>query len=239
MRLYKIFTTVVLALFSLYGIAAFEGNIQISLTDDKGVAKNCIIKLKDTLAIIQPINADNKKFDSYIINLQTGTLMAVSNSTKKVVLSCPLDSLTAWYENRGLKDGYKQHNAYEYKTTDKTKTVDNQTAKKLVFENELVKHSVWATECTSPLEKLLPFLRLLGFWNDIESSAKTCVVEGDSYNKASKRNTTVRAIIKSEKIDAGSFKVASDYVTKDLGQIIRKKGNTPEGNTVIQSFFSF
>lgn len=216
----------------------FEGTITLTYKNEK--EKNVItqVKVKDNKAYIKQTENGNKKYDYFVVDLTTKDLYTVSTSDKKVVIKYNLDQLVEFYDANELKDGYKKDYGLDFKLTDKNSEINGVAATKAVADNAYLKATAWVTESSAPINKLLPFLRLIGSWNEIQGTSQT-VIEGEVNSKVNKKETSVKAAIKKETVSKDAFELPKDYLQKDFAQLMNDKKNNKDLKSLIKAFAEF
>jgi hypothetical protein len=224
---------------SINCVFGFEGTLNISLLSDKKELSSCEVKVKDTLVYIKQKTGANYKYDYFILNLKSGELNGVSTAEKKIILKFNLTELLSYYESRNLINGYKQNYGGDYKVTDKYKTVSEIATKKYTAETDVVKATIWAGECSFPINQLIPLLRLFGNWNEADGSFKNCILETEAFYKISKKTTTVKVSVAQGTVKKETFILPKDFVQKDFQKIMNGKSKSDEMDKIVKSFCGF
>lgn len=219
--------------------SSFEGVITVFYTNDKNTTTICEIKAKGDDIYIKQLENGNTKYDRFVINLQTRDLYTISTHEKKVIIKYHLDSLLAYYDANKLKEGFELKTGLDFKATDKTKKENGVNMVKYTGENDLRKATVWLGESTAPVNALIPFLRLLGNWNDADGNFKGQVIEAEVTNKVSKKDTKVMVNIKHEEVAKEMFILPKTYLQKDFGKLMNTDRTNPSLKIIIQTFAEF
>lgn len=217
---------------------AFEGTIKVNFTNEKAVSTLAEIKVKGNQVYIKQTQNGNKKYSAFVINLEKRELYTLSQADKKVCIKYNYDSLLNYYEREGVKEGYAKTYSLELKETDKTKQEGGNNLVKAVGENNFVKVTAWLSDAKLPLNDLVPFLRLIGNWNEAEGGTKV-VTEAEVNNKISKKESKLKVEAKKETIAKETFDLPKDYVQKDFAVLMVQQKGTKELRTVIETFGEF
>ena len=218
--------------------APFEGTIKVSFTNEKSATTIADIKVKGKQVYIKQTQNGHKKYSGFIINLDKRELYTLSQPEKKVCIKYNYDSLLNYYQREGLKDGYVKNYDLELKETDKTKKEGDNNLVKAVGENNFVKITAWLSDAKTPLNDLVPFLRLLANWNETEGGTKL-VTEAEVNNKVSKKESKLKVEVKKETVAKETFDLPKDYVQKDFATLMVQQKGTKELRTVIETFGEF
>jgi hypothetical protein len=171
------------------------------------------------------------------LNLRTGELLTVSTPDKKVAIKYNLDQLLGYYDHNKLKEGFRKNYEFTFKISDKTKADNGLKLSKATAENESGKITAWLAETEVPLEQLIPFLRLIGNWNEAQGAPLT-IMEAE-VNVKGKKETSVKVTVRKEAISAEAFGVPKNYLVKDFVQLMEEQKANKDLNTIIQTFAGF
>lgn len=229
----------VFTLFHLNAQKNFEGNIDVYYTDDKNSTVTCEIMVKGDEAYLKQNENGNSKYDRFVINLKTRELFTISTASKKVIIKYQLDSLLSFYEKHQLKENFEVHPKFSFKNAGKTKHENGREMTKLMAETDTKKITVWEAPGTAPLYDLIPFLRLLGNWNEADGLFDGQIYEATVHNKISKKETRVKVSITSEPVAKEMFILPKTYLQKDFGKLMNDSRNNPMLTTIIQTFAEF
>lgn len=217
---------------------AFEGTIIV--TNRVGATTYAAdIKFKDGKALIRQTENPIKKYSYFLVNLNTRMLQTVALKDTMVVIDYHLDSLLAFYELHQLKSGFRNNYNVILKETDKS--VNDGTVKmvKATGEDNLFKITAWLVDDFIPLNELVPFLRLIGDWNEAQSNTKKVVLQADVVYRASKKESSVKAIYFKEKLPDTLFELPKSVVKKDFSKLMQEQRNNQDLKILIQAFCGF
>lgn len=218
---------------------SFEGTLNVLYTNDKGETVLCEIKIKGDDVYLKQVQNGNAKYDRFVINLKSRELFTVSAHDKKITIKYQLDSLLNFYDRNNLKEGFVLHPDFNFKISDKAKTDEGISMAKYVGENETQKATVWAGESSAPVNSLIPFLKLLGNWNEAEGSFKNQIFETEVSNKANKKSSRVKVSITKEPIAKEMFLLPKTYLLKDFSKLMEQGGGNIDLKIIIQAFAQF
>jgi|ERR1043165_6174145 hypothetical protein len=231
----------VLVLFSapLFAQNNFEGVITVLYTNEKSTSINCEIKIKGNEVYIKQNENGNKKYDRFVINLESRELFTVSAKDRKVIIKYHLDSLLNFYDRNQLKPGFSLSEDFNFKATDKVKKENNLSLTKYTGETDLHKATIWVGETGAPLKQLIPFLRLLGSWNEADGLAKGDILEAEVSGKVSKKDSRVLVSVSKESVAKEMFLLPKTYLQKDFAKLMNTDRNNPQLKMIIQTFAEF
>lgn len=218
---------------------SFEGTLNVFYTNDNSETVLCEIKIKGDDVYLKQLQNGNKKYDRFVINLKSRDLFTVSTHEKKITIKYQLDSLLNFYDRNKLKDGFVLHPDFDFKISDKAKTDEGISMAKYVGENETQKAMVWVGESSAPVNSLIPFLKLLGNWNEADGSFKNQVFETEVSIKANKKNSRVKVSVTKEPIAKEMFLLPKTYLLKDFSKLMEEGGGNIDLKIIIQAFAQF
>ncbi|MCX6065049.1 MAG: hypothetical protein NT121_04750 [Chloroflexi bacterium] len=208
-------------------------------TNEKSTTILCEIKIKGSDVYIKQNENGNKKYDRFVINLQSRELFTISAHDRKVIIKYNLDSLLSYYDRNNLKEGFSLNPGFTFKIADKAKTDGGITMAKYTGETDLRKATVWVGESTAPINALIPFLRLLGNWNEVDGSFKNQILETEVSSKVSKKDSKVKVTVTSEPVAKEMFILPKTYLLKDFSKLMNEERNNKNLKTIIQTFAEF
>lgn len=237
----KVFLLLVLPMLSVVASAqsSFEGTITVFYTDEKATTTICEIKAKGDDVYIKQNENGNAKYDRFVINLASRDLYTISARDRKVIIKYNLDSLLAFYSSNKLKDGFELKTGLTFTATDKIKKEGGRDLVKHTGENDLRKATVWVAQTNAPVNTLIPFLRLLGNWNDADGNIKGQILEAEVTNKVSKKDSKVMVSVSTEPVAKEMFILPKTYLQKDFGKLMTEMRNSKELKTIVQTFAEF
>ncbi len=218
---------------------SFEGTLNVFYTNDKGETVLCEIKIKGDDVYLKQLQNGNKKYDRFVINLKSRELFTVSAHDKKITIKYQLDSLLNFYDRNNLKEGFALHPDFNFKISDKAKTDEGIAMTKYTGETEQQKSVVWVGESMAPVNSLIPFLKLLGNWNEADGSFKNQILETEINNKANKKNSRVKVSVTKEPIAKEMFLLPKTYLLKDFSKLMEQGGGNIDLKIIIQAFAQF
>ena len=224
---------------TLFAQNSFEGTLNIIYTNDKSETVLCEIKVKGNDVYLKQVQNGNQKYDRFVINLQSRELYTISAHDRKVIIKYNLDSLLNFYDKNKLKEGFSLYPEFSFKQVDKTKTEGGIVLAKYTGETDLRKTTVWAGESAAPVNSLIPFLRLLGNWNEADGLIKNQILETEVINKAGKKDSKVKVSVTSEPIATEMFILPKTYLVKDFSKLMNEERNNKNLKTIIQTFAEF
>lgn len=233
------FLLLILFSFSLLAQTSFEGTLNVFYTNEKSITVLCEIKIKGNDAYVKQNENGNPKYDRFVINLQSRELFTISARDKKVIIKYHLDSLLSYYDRNTLKEGFALNPGFGFKISDKTKADGGISMAKYTGETDLRKATVWVGESTAPVNALIPFLRLLGNWNEADGSFKGQILETEVNNKVNKKESKVKVSITKEPVAKEMFVLPKTYLLKDFSKLMNEERNSKNLKTIIQTFAEF
>ena len=237
----KCFSFLFLTLFtiSLFAQTKFEGTLNIFYTNEKSETILCEVKVKGDDVYIKQNESGNKKYDRFVMNLQSRELFTISAHDKKVIIKYHLDSLLSYYDRNNLKEGFSMNPGFGFKVAEKTKNDGGIAMTKYTGETDTRKAIVWVGESAAPINALIPFLRLLGNWNESDGSFKNQIFEAEVDNKVSKKESKVKVTITSEPVAKEMFVLPKTYLLKDFSKLMNEERNNQNLKAIIQTFAQF
>jgi hypothetical protein len=237
----NLFTVCLVFLFtgSLFAQNSFEGSIDVFYVNEKATTITCEIKVKGDEVYLKQNENGNNKYDRFVINLKTRELYTISTSAHKVIIKYNLDSLISFYDNNKLKEGFVLNPGFSFKATDKPKTENGTVVTKYTGETDLRKATVWTTESSAPVNQLIPFLRLLGNWNEGDGQVKGQILETEISSKVSKKDSHVKVTVKIEPVAKEMFLLPKTYLQKDFSKLMQDERNNTLLKTIVQTFSEF
>lgn len=237
----KCFSFLFLTLFtiSLFAQPKFEGTLNVFYTNEKSETILCEVKVKGDDVYIKQNESGNKKYDRFVINLQSRELFTISAHDKKVIIKYHLDSLLNYYDRNNLKEGFSMNPGFGFKLADKTKNDGGIAMTKYTGETDTRKATVWVGESVAPINSLIPFLRLLGNWNEADGSFKNQILETEVSSKANKKDSKVKVSLTSEPVAKEMFVLPKTYLLKDFSKLMNEERNNQNLKTIIQTFAEF
>lgn len=237
----KSFSSLFLLLFSVsvFAQTSFEGMLNVFYTNEKGESILCEIKVKGDDVYIKQNENGNKKYDRFVINLQSRELFTISAHDRKVVIKYHLDSLLSYYDRNNLKKGFVLNPSFNFKAADKAKTDGGISMAKYTGETNLNKATIWIGESTAPINSLIPFLQLLGNWNEADGSFKSQILETEVSSKASKKESRVKVSVTREPVAKEMFVLPKTYLIKDFSKLMNDERNNKNLKTILQTFAEF
>ncbi|MFN8322011.1 MAG: hypothetical protein U0T74_05085 [Chitinophagales bacterium] len=236
----KLFLNLLFILLGLYLSAqtAFEGTLTVTYKNDKGVASKTEVKVKDQLVYLKNITGGVAKYDYYVLDLTTREFFTVSKSDKKVIIKYHIDKLLELYDKNNLKEGFSIKSPISFKSADKTKEEDGLTLSKYFGETDFQKASFWHANFSFNFCGLIPVLRLMGCWNNIQAS-DGIITGGEEFSKAGKSESTVAVTIRKETISKDVFKLPESYLRKDFIKLLESENGNKDLNLIVQTFAGF
>ena len=237
----KLVLVLVAALFfgSLFAQNMFEGSIDVLYTNEKTTTILCEIKVKGDDVYLKQNENGNSKYDRFVINLKSRELFTISKSDKKVIIKYNFDSLVNYYSRNNLKEGFAVNPGFSFKISDKAKTENGVAMAKYTGETDLKKATVWVGESKAPINTLVPFLRLLGNWNEGDGSFKNQIFETEVTNKVSKKDSKVKVSVTTEPVAKEMFILPKTYLQKDFSKMMNEERDNKLLKTIIQTFAEF
>ncbi len=224
---------------SLFAQESFEGSLDVFYVNEKGTTITCEIKVKGDEVYLKQNENGNSKYDRFVIDLKTRDLYTISTSAHKVIIKYNLDSLLAFYDKNNLKEGFSLNPGFSFKVADKPKNEGGLQVTKYTAENDLHKATVWAAPTTAPINELIPFLRLLGNWNEADGNVAGEIQEAEVTSKVSKKESRVKVSIKSENVAREMFLLPKTYLQKDFAKLMKDERDNNLLKIIIQAFAEF
>lgn len=221
----------IMLLCSAGSVYAFEGTITI--TCKKNTREHIFeLKIKDQKAWMVSRFGGNKKYAGYLIDCQTRDFFTVSGLGRKVIIQYHADTLVRFYEQQGFKTGLSFGNGPKLSETNKVRVLNQQTATRYTAE----KAEAWVGEIQTPLPAMIPLLRLLDAWGEIEFSGKT-ILEYTMQKGGDPESVKVNIV--KEKIDDSWFILPKDYRAVNFSRLMEDKRNDPGLISLIRDFGEF
>lgn len=221
-----------------FGQYSFEGSVTVTLKNGSN-STAADIKIKEHLVLIRQTENPIRKYNYFLVNLNSRTLETVALKDTTVVIKYQLDSLLSYYESNNLKDGYKIDYGILLRETDKFMSEGNAKMVKAVGDDNVRKVTAWLVDEKVPLNEIVPLLRLLGNWNEAQSNSKKIILQADVFNKISKKETSVKANYYKEKLPDTLFDLPKNILRKDFAQLMENYKGREELKVLIQSFGGF
>lgn len=216
----------------------FEGTCLLEFKNEKGEISKLSVSVKDSLVLVKNVAGGNTKYASYVLNMNSNELITISKPDKKVAIKYPLNKLLALYEKNHLKEGYKVSSEISFKSTDKIKDEHGIKMTKYAGENDIYKSSFWLANTEFNFNELIPFLRLIGCWNEAQMDKGT-IMEAEVIGKISKKISTVSVTLKKESISKGIFEVPKNFVQKNFVKLMEEEKGNKDLKMIIQTFAGF
>ena len=89
------------------------------------------------------------------------------------------------------------------------------------------------------MNTLIPFLQLLGNWNDANSSVKNQIFEAEVSSKVSKKESKVKVTVTNEPVAKEMFVLPKTYLLKDFSKLMNEERDNKSLKTIIQTFAEF
>ncbi len=224
--------------FGLQAQTSFEGTFAVTYKNEKGSLSKTELKVKDQLVYLKPFEGGLAKYDYYVLNLGTHEFFTVSKPDKKVVIKYNLDKLLDIYDKNNLKEGFRIKSPVNFKASDKSKEENGLILTKYAGETDFQKASFWHSSFSFNFSELIPVLRLLGCWNNIQA-VDGIITSGEEFNKASKNESTVAVTVRKETVSKDVFKLPENYLQKDFIKILESEKNNKDLNLIVQTFAGF
>lgn len=221
----------------LFAQSAFEGTFTVTYKNAKEETVIAEVKAKgDNIRIKQTQNG-NKKYDYFLINLKTRELHTIAAGENKIAIKYNLDKILEFYEANKLKDGYKRNSGLILKAGDKTKEDAGVKLTQATADNDKLNATAWLSESNIPLNELIPFLRVIGNWNEAQTATQQ-ITSAEVTNKADKKTTTVKVSVKKETVTT-SFEVPKGYAVKDFAALMEDQKDNKDIMLIVESFTQF
>ena len=217
---------------------SFEGTYTVSFKSDRGELTEMNVIVKDSLVLLKNIKGGNTKYSSYLLNLNSDRLVTISKPEKKVAIIYPFQKLLNFYERNNLKDGYKTTSDIVFKATEKTKEENGVKMTKYTGENLIEKSTFWLAETGFNFNQLIPFLRLIGCWNDAQIKNGT-IMNAEVTGKVTKNTSTATVTFKKGIPAKSLFEIPKNYLQKDFVKLMEDEKNNKDLKMVIQTFAGF
>lgn len=217
----------------------FEGSIDVFYINEKNTTILCEIKVKGDEVYIKQGENGNAKYDRFVINLKSRELYTISTAYRKVIIKYNLDSLISFYDKNKLKEDFSLNPGISFKAADKPKTENGLVMTKYTGETDLRKATVYTGDVNAPVNDLIPFLRLLGNWNEAAGTVKGQILEAEVTNKVNKKESKVKVGIKNEPIAKEMFLLPKTYLQKDFAKLMNDEHDINLLKTIVQTFAEF
>lgn len=212
----------------------FEGTATVILKTGKDKQVVTEITAKGELFYLVQKQNGNAKYSGFILNTKNRELITLSDTSKKIALQYHLDSLIRFYVSHELKDGFSPYTLPAFTYSDKTKPAGGYVA-----ETTLHNLTVWIAENAFQVNSIIPFLQLIGSWNEANGSFKNQIFKAEVYYKANKKKSEVTVQTKTAQVDAGLFQIPTTYTVKNMAQLMSENQNSPEIISAVKTFTEF
>lgn len=236
----KIFLTLAasFAVVLIFAQTGFEGQLTVTYKTEKEQPVVAELKIKGNEVYIQQTHNGNKKYDFFILHLDTKDFYTVSTADKKVIIKYNMAQLIDFYVANKLKEGYQKSYDLNFKATDKSKEEYGYKLTKEVGETDLLKATAWTTDAKIPVNQLIPLLRLMNNWNEAQGT-DGAILEAEVNNKASKKESSVKVEVKKETISKETFALPKGYLTKDFAKLMEEEKGNGKLAVLVQTFADF
>lgn len=215
----------------------FEGTLTVTYKNEKDETVVAEIKAKGDQVRIKQTQNGNKKYDYFLINLKTRELHTIAAGENKIAIKYNLDKILEFYESNKLKEGYKRNTGLVLKAGDKTKEEAGVKLTQATADNDKLSATGWLSDSKTQLNDLVPFLRVIGNWNEAQASTQN-IASAEVSTKADKKTTTVKVRLKKEEV-ATSFEVPKGYAVKDFAALMEDQKSNKDINIIVESFSQF
>lgn len=222
---------------AMFAQSSFEGTLTVTYKNEKDETVVAEIKAKGDQVRIKQTQNGNKKYDYFLVNLKTRDLYTVAASENKIAIKYNLDKILEFYETNKLKNGYKRNSGIALKTTDKTKEEAGVKLTNATASTDALNITAWLSETNTPVNELIPLLRVLGNWNEAQGTTQN-IVSAEVINVTDKKTTTVKVSVKKETVNT-SFEVPKGYAVKDFAALMEDQKGNKDINTIVESFSQF
>ncbi len=222
---------------ALVAQSSFEGTLTVTYKNEKEETVIAEIKAKGDQIHIKQTQNGNKKYDYFLINLKTRELHTVAAGENKIAIKYNLDKILEFYESNKLKEGYKRNSGLVLKAGDKTRDEGGIKLTQATADNDKLSATGWLSDSKTQLNELIPFLRVIGNWNEAEAG-KQHIASAEVSAKADKKTTTVKVSVKKEEVTT-SFEVPKGYAVKDFAALMEDQKGNKDINMVVESFSQF
>lgn len=221
----------------LFAQSAFEGTLTVTYKNEKEETVIAEIKAKGDQIRIKQTQNGNKKYDYFLINLKTRELYTIAASENKIAIKYNLDKILEFYESNKLKQGYKRNSGLILKAGDKTKEEGGVKLAQATADNDKLSATGWLSDSKTQLNDLIPFLRVIGNWNEAQAATQNITI-AEVTNKADKKTTSVKVSVKKEAVTT-SFEVPKGYAVKDFAALMEDQKGNKDINIIVESFSQF
>lgn len=221
-------------LLTSYSQPVFDGTATVILKTTKDKQITTEITAKGELFYMVQKQNGNPKYSGFILNTKKRELITLSDTSKKIALQYHLDSLISFYVRHELKDGFNPYVLPPFTFSDKTKPAGGYTA-----ETTLHNQTIWTAENQFQINTLIPFLQLVGSWNEANGSFKNQIFKAEVYYKANKKKSEVTVQAKAAKVDINLFQIPASYTIKNMGELMNENSATPEIISAVKTFTEF
>ncbi|MDW8419939.1 MAG: hypothetical protein RML37_11050 [Chitinophagales bacterium] len=187
----------------------------------------------DTFRITQKQNG-SPRYSGFIVTLSSRTLITLSDTSKKIAIQYHFDTLLHLYAAHGLKEGYEPFRYPDYSFSVKVKP-----SGAWVAETPLHHHTVWVADNGFFINPLIPFLQLIGSWNEANGAFQKPVQQTEVIYKANKKKSEVVVTFQPTRLRADEFRIPDNYTLRDLGAWINENRRLPDVQEVVRNFAGF
>lgn len=217
---------------------SFEGILQIDYRSESG-AKNAVdVYVKGDKFYIKKVFGGCGRYESYIYDTHTRILSCLSTQAPKTALSLDIDKVLGIYEAKQLRPGFKIHISQPYATSSKSKKIADIKVIQKKAATQDTTYEIWAAQLDINYIDLIPVLRVIGFWGDVEDGNNT-ILESSTVNKKTAKFSTVNVIPVTTKIDKALFTIPQDYQLVDLDKFLVNEYKSPRFGELVKAFTGF
>jgi hypothetical protein len=217
---------------------SFEGILQIDYRSESG-AKNAVdVYVKGNKFYIKKVFGGCGRYDSYIYDTHTRLLSCLCPQNPKTALSLDIDKVLGIYEAKQLRPGFKIHISRPYASTSKSKKIaDIKVIQKKTAVQD-TSYEIWTAQLDINYIDLIPVLRVIGFWSDVEDGNNT-ILESRTENKKTAKFSTINVTPLTTKVDKALFTIPQDYQQVDLDKFLVNEYKSPRFGELVKAFTGF
>ncbi len=212
----------------------FSGALRTEYKDENGRQNNADVLIKGNKYYIRKVSG-GAKYSAYILDITNHSLTCLNDQGNKTAVIFDIDKVLPLYEKNNYLPGFKVHDSQAYHTTGVTEKIGEQTAAVKKAISDSLSYEIKTSDLKINMQRLIPVLRLAGFWNSAEDG-NNAILKGKVTNrKTSKISTLAMNPIKMEP-DTKVFDVPKDYQVVDINKFMADQAHNAKMADFVRGF---
>lgn len=216
----------------------FEGIVQIDYRSASGSRNAVDVYVKGDRFYIKKVYGGCDRYDSYIYDAGTHTLTCLSPQNPKTALSLDIDKVLDIFETKHLKPAFKTHISHPYEPTSVTRKIAGFDCKQKKAIDQDTTYEIWTTDLKLNYRRLIPMLRVTGFWGETEDDNNT-ILESKVTIRNSSKSSTVNVNLVPTKVEDDLFVIPQNYQQVDLDKFLVNEYKSPRFGELVKAFTGF